>query len=160
MQAPILQAALANHEARASVVVDRIARALDGVPLAEARILLLGVSYKPDIGDPRRSPAMPILQLLDAAGAQVEYHDAHVARFGGRTSVDLASRAPGDYDLAVVITPHSNVDYAGLAEAGWRLFDTHGSPRPHSAERPARVVVPLFGEALRVTRPQTLAEIG
>ncbi len=136
-EAGMLAAGLRNHENRAGVIVERIARAM-GRPLAGARILLLGVSYKPNIGDARRSPAMPILQLLEAAGATVDYHDRHVARFADRASTDLSDASPEAYDLAVLLTEHSSVDYAALEAAGWKLWNAHGrtTPRPAQAGEP------------------------
>src|SRR5579883_2827830 len=124
-EAGILAAGLRNHENRAGVIVDRIARVL-GRPLDGSRILLLGVSYKPDIGDARRSPAMPILQLLEAAGASVDYHDPHVARFADRTSIDLSTASAESYDIAVLLTEHTSVDYAALEADGWKLWNAHG----------------------------------
>ena len=59
-----------------------------------SRILVLGVAYKPDIGDMRESPALKLISLLRNAGADVSYHDPHVPRFdelGTRASV--AARA-------------------------------------------------------------------
>lgn len=155
-EASILAAGLRNHENRAAVIVERIARVL-GRPLAGARVLLLGVSYKPNIGDARRSPAMPILQLLEAAGAHVEYHDPHVARFADRGSIELDAADPQQYDVAVLLTEHSSVDYAALEAAGWKLWNAHGrtAPRRAAASEPrAR----RLGDMLRRNRALRLAE--
>jgi nucleotide sugar dehydrogenase len=132
-EASILSAGLRNHENRASVIVERIARAM-GRPLAGARVLLLGVSYKPNIGDARRSPAMPILQLLEAAGASVDYHDPYVPRFADRTSIDLSGAVPESYDLAVLLTEHSCVDHAALVDAGWKLWNADGRKTPRALQ--------------------------
>ena len=154
--APILQAALANHEGRAQVIVARIARQL-GRPLQGARILLLGVSYKPNLGDARRSPAQPIVQLLEAAGATVGYHDPYVATFAERRSTDLATADPADYDLAVLITRHSDLDYGALAAAGWTIWDAHTSsmqrPTPCGERHPR-----TLGELLHIAKSLHLTE--
>jgi UDP-N-acetyl-D-glucosamine dehydrogenase len=159
MEPAILEAAIANHEGRAQVMVDRIARRLGARPLAGARILFLGVSYKPNVGDARRSPAQPMLALLQVAGAQVDYHDPLVARFEGRTSVDLDAAAPSDYDLAVLVTHHSDLDYAGMLEAGWRIFDTRGGARPSRGVRPPEHPIRRLGDKLGLGKMLSLTEV-
>jgi UDP-N-acetyl-D-glucosamine dehydrogenase len=158
IQPKILEAAIQNHEGRARVIVDRIARHL-GRPLKGARILLLGVSYKPNIGDARRSPAMPILQLLEAAGASVEYHDEYVARFANRTSVDLPGADPANYHLAVLLTVHTTVDYTAMEAAGWRIYNARGTATPEAARAAPRRSRQL-GEMLGLTKSPRLAEAG
>jgi UDP-N-acetyl-D-glucosamine dehydrogenase len=81
--------------------------------LKGSRVLILGVSYKADIDDVRESPAEKIIQLLQKAGADVAYHDPHVAEFDGMKS---ASYAPEDYDCVVIATAHSAIDYDDLVE--------------------------------------------
>jgi len=82
-----------------------------------SRILVLGVSYKPDIGDIRESPALKIISLLDTAGAAVSYHDPHVAQFREH-GLELSSVAyePGAYDCVVIVTDHSSIDYEQLVD--------------------------------------------
>src|SRR3954469_5762215 len=69
--------------------------------LSASRVLVLGVSYKRDIGDMRESPALKLIELLRAAGADVAYHDPHVQSLDG---LGLASVPldPGAYDCVVV----------------------------------------------------------
>src|ERR671934_330177 len=50
-----------------------------GVALSEAKILVLGVAYKEDLGDMRESPALKLIELLRTAGAEIAYHDPHVS---------------------------------------------------------------------------------
>ncbi len=89
-----------------------------------SRILVLGVAYKPDIGDVRESPALKILSLLRNAGADVAYHDPHVPsiRLNGD---ELASAAyePGAYDCVVVVTDHSALDYDSLVDEAKLVVD-------------------------------------
>lgn len=151
----ILESAIENHEARAGVIVDRIADQLGGRPIAGARILLLGVSYKPNVGDPRRSPAQPILERLEAEGARVDYHDALVPRFGGHNSLELKTARPQDYDLAVLITAHQHLDYDALAGAGWRIYDTRGLIK----RTPAGAALSEEGPFV-LSQGQTLVEAG
>ena len=93
-----------------------------GKALSQSRVLVLGVAYKPDIADVRESPALKILELLIGAGADVSYHDPHVAavpEFGLR-SVPLE---PGSYDVVVIVTDHSGIDYSALVEEAALVVD-------------------------------------
>ena len=83
--------------------------------LKGSRILVLGVAYKPDISDTRESPAVKLISLLHNAGADVDYHDPHVASF--RENDVVMSSVPLDaaaYDCVVVVTNHSGIDYDQL----------------------------------------------
>jgi UDP-N-acetyl-D-glucosamine dehydrogenase len=88
--------------------------------LKGSRVLVLGVSYKADIDDVRESPAEKIILLLNKAGAEVAYHDPHVAEFDGMRSVDYA---PEDYDCVVIVTAHSSIDYGELVERAEIVVD-------------------------------------
>ena len=125
--ADILRAALRNHESRAGVIVRRICAAAGGT-LQGARVLLLGVSYKPNIGDARQSPATGLVNALEAVGATVDYHDPYVRTFANRRSIDLMAARPFDYDVAAIITPHDDFDLDAMELDGWPLFDTRRTP--------------------------------
>jgi UDP-N-acetyl-D-glucosamine dehydrogenase len=87
--------------------------------LKGSRILVLGVTYKPDISDMRESPAVKLIALLQNAGADVAYHDPYVPEFR-EDGVAMTSSPldPGAYDCVVVVTNHSAIDYERLvAEA-------------------------------------------
>jgi UDP-N-acetyl-D-glucosamine dehydrogenase len=92
-------------------------RALKG-----SKVLVLGVSYKADIGDVRESPALKIIELLRNAGSNVSYHDPHVLTLPdhGLTSVALE---PSRYDCVVIITAHSSIDYDKLVEDAELVVD-------------------------------------
>ena len=89
-----------------------------------SKILVLGVAYKPDIGDMRESPAVKIISLLQSAGADVSYHDPHVPRFVEH-GVDLESvpYEPAAYDAVVIVTDHSSIDYAQLVDDASLVVD-------------------------------------
>jgi UDP-N-acetyl-D-glucosamine dehydrogenase len=83
--------------------------------LKGSKILVLGVSYKPDIGDTRESPAVKLIALLQKAGADVSYHDPHVPSFKENgISMSSSPLEPGTYDCVVVVTNHSEIDYEQL----------------------------------------------
>jgi len=89
-----------------------------------SKVLVLGVAYKPDIGDMRESPAVKIISLLQQAGADVAYHDPHVPRFVEH-GVDLSSvpYEPAAYDAVVIVTNHSSIDYAQLVDDASLVVD-------------------------------------
>ena len=90
--------------------------------LKGSRILVLGVAYKPDIGDVRESPAIKLIELLRNGGAVVEYHDPHVASVPelGLESVPLAARS---YDCVAIVTDHSTIDYEALVDQAALVVD-------------------------------------
>jgi UDP-N-acetyl-D-glucosamine dehydrogenase len=88
--------------------------------LKGSRILVLGVSYKPDIDDVRESPAEKIIYLLRKAGSDVVYHDPHVAEFDGLRSAEYK---PEDYDCVVIVTAHTSIDYDELVERAQLVVD-------------------------------------
>jgi UDP-N-acetyl-D-glucosamine dehydrogenase len=99
--------------------VSKIARALNSrrTALNGSRALLIGVAYKADVNDTRESPALRIIQLLQAEGAHVEYHDPFVESLPkqGMSSVPLAPEALASYDVVVVVTAHNGVDWPMVA---------------------------------------------
>jgi UDP-N-acetyl-D-glucosamine dehydrogenase len=98
-------------------VVAKVAEALNlsRKPVNGSRVLLLGVSYKADVDDTRESPALDILELLRGMGAEVMYHDPHVATLqldGSRyESVPLTSEVLDSADAVVITTDHTDIDY-------------------------------------------------
>ena len=120
-------------------VVERVAFALNQRRLAlhGSRILLLGVAYKRDVDDMRESPALPILAQLQARGAQVAYHDPYIPRLPKlRRQVPALRSVPltelARYDCAVIVTDHSNVDYAKVAAEIPTLVDSRNVLHPSS----------------------------
>jgi UDP-N-acetyl-D-glucosamine dehydrogenase len=89
-----------------------------------SRILVLGVAYKPDIGDLRESPALKLISLLQNAGADVSYHDPHVPRID-EEGVDLSSAPyePQAHDCVVIVTDHSSLDYDRLVDEAPLVVD-------------------------------------
>lgn len=116
-----------------SYVVRRIQDALndEGKALRGSRILLLGVTYKPDIADQRESPAKPIAVELRDKGAEVEFHDPHVVtwRLGTEslTCAEDLDAALARADLVVLLQNHSAYDLGAIAGQAARLFDTRGA---------------------------------
>lgn len=115
--------------------VRRVAEALneDGKAVKGARILVLGVAYKPDIDDIRESPALDIIRLLEGQGAEVAYHDPHVARFreDGHEfcSVPLTADRLAGADVVMVVTDHAAIDWNLVRQHARRVVDTRNALR-------------------------------
>ena len=111
-----------------------------GLPVKGARILVVGVSYKPGVGDIRESPALKIITLLRDLGADVSYHDPHVAELGefGLRSVAL-EQALADADLALIVTAHPEVDHDQIARRARLVVDLRGVTRAGTAGNVVRL---------------------
>jgi UDP-N-acetyl-D-glucosamine dehydrogenase len=100
-----------------------------------ARIAIIGVSYKPGVGDVRESPALKIIGLLQDLGADVSYHDPHVDQL---PKLGLASSPVEelleDTDLAVIVTAHPSVDHAAIVASAPRVLDLRGVTRAGEAD--------------------------
>lgn len=113
-------------------VMERVAWLLndEGIAVSNASILIIGVTYKPDVRDTRESPAEDIIQVFAERGAEVDYHDPYVPEYevSGVTyeSIDLNGLV-GTYDLVVVVTDHTAIDYESLVEDASLVFDTRGA---------------------------------
>ena len=111
-------------------VVERIAEALNtrSLPLRGARIHILGMAYKANVGDTRESPAIDIADLLQRRGACVSYSDPFVPSVS-EGSVSLEATAPATaleagIDCAVITTAHDGIDYADVARRSPVVVDT------------------------------------
>ena len=92
-----------------------------------SRILVLGVAYKRDVDDIRESPALDIIGLLAADGADVAYHDSFVSELAEEdlllSSVALTDQALTEADVVVIVTDHTDVDYARVLERAAVVVD-------------------------------------
>jgi UDP-N-acetyl-D-glucosamine dehydrogenase len=132
-------------------VVERVAKALNDrrKSLRGSRVLVLGVSYKPDVDDTRESPSLEVIRHLVAGGAEVEYADPHVPSIvvGERTlrSASLEGGAIAGYDAIVVATNHKAFPWDRIAEQARLIVDARGAvPR----EKVRGTLLPLSGPAL------------
>ena len=92
--------------------------------LKGSKILVLGVAYKPGISDTRESPAIKLIWLLENAGADVAYHDPHVASFAENgISMSSVPLEPSAYDCVVVVTDHAEIDYDRLVDESVLVVD-------------------------------------
>ena len=94
-----------------------------------ATVLLLGVTYKPDIADNRETPAREVTARLLRAGAEVTFYDqvATESTFDGAQRRDDLDAALKEADLVVVLQLHSGVDYELVMSCGTPVLDTRGA---------------------------------
>lgn len=97
--------------------------------LKNSRVLVLGVAYKQDIDDYRESPAIRVIDELRKEEALVDFYDPWIAEYKekGKLEKGLAEISPeiiASYDLVVITTAHSNVDYEMIQKAAKAIFDT------------------------------------
>jgi UDP-N-acetyl-D-glucosamine dehydrogenase len=99
-----------------------------------AKVLVLGLAYKKDIDDLRESPSLTIIELLQKDGAQVSYNDPYFPTVGKGRKYDLQMKcAPlenlGQYDCVLIVTDHSDYDYAGIVRQSQLVVDTRNATR-------------------------------
>jgi nucleotide sugar dehydrogenase len=116
-------------------VAARIGEALNemGKSLKRASILVLGVSYKPDVGDIRESPALKAMADLDRRGAKVSFHDPYVAGItvngAYQPRSDLTRRTVESADCVAILTPHRVYDLDWIVEHSALVFDARNAYR-------------------------------
>lgn len=119
-------------------VVSRVITALnsEGKSLNGSRILVLGLAYKPNVDDERESPSYVLMDLLSERGAELEYYDPYVpvikptrehSHWAGKKSVDWNRATFESFDLALIATNHSCVNYQDLADWAHCIVDTRNA---------------------------------
>jgi UDP-N-acetyl-D-glucosamine dehydrogenase len=109
--------------------LNRNKKALNG-----AKVLVLGLAYKKDIDDLRESPSLTIIELLQKDGAEVSYNDPYFPTVGKGRKYDLQMKcAPldnlGQYDCVLIVTDHSDYDYAAIVRDSQLIVDTRNATR-------------------------------
>ena len=128
--ARFIQLASEINASMAEYWVNKVVEALnqDGKSVKNSRVLVLGVTYKPDVKDLRESPALDILKLLQARGARVRFHDPYVRSLlpeGLETPFDeLTGSTLKEADCVVVVTNHSYYDWKWIERTARCVVDT------------------------------------
>ncbi len=124
-----------------------VARVQDALNDAEksvkgSRLLVLGVAYKRDIDDVRESPALDVIELLEARGAKVSYHDPHIPSLtiGEHRKQSVPMGELGSWDAVVIVTDHRAIDWARVASEAHLVIDTRNALRDHKQGAKARIV--------------------
>lgn len=131
---PLIELAGEVNRAMPSYVVARTGSELArrGRTLGGARVLVLGIAYKPEVDTVTESPALRLIALFEASGARVEFHDPLVRTLrassehtlGARESIDLSSERVRAFDAVVVATDHACIDYELVAAHAQLVVDT------------------------------------
>ncbi|MDB9342441.1 nucleotide sugar dehydrogenase [Nodularia spumigena CS-586/05] len=104
-----------------------------GVAPSRAKVLILGVAYKKDLGDWRESPAIHVITKLVEDGVEIAYHDSFVPEIDIRgqkfNSVPLDNDTLASYELVIITTDHSDIDYHNLVSHASAVLDTRGVTR-------------------------------
>jgi UDP-N-acetyl-D-glucosamine dehydrogenase len=90
--------------------------------LKGSKVLVLGVAYKANIGDMRESPALKLIELLQAGGADISYHDPHVPRLD-EFELESVPLAPDEVDCIAIVTDHKGIDYEALVDSSAVIVD-------------------------------------
>ncbi len=120
-------------------VIDKLSRALNsrGQSVHGAKVLVMGLAYKPDVDDVRESPSFELIEKLDDLGARVDYNDPHVPathrmrKYGdlGMKSVPLSPESIASYDAVLIATNHKVYDWQMVADHAKLIIDTRGATR-------------------------------
>jgi len=123
-------------------VIESVAKALNRQKKAVngSKVLVLGVAYKRDIDDLRESPALTIIELLQKEGAEVSYNDPYFPEVGRGRKYDLQMKcAPldnlGAYDCVLIVTDHSDYDYAKIVRESKLVVDTRNATKGISSSK-------------------------
>jgi UDP-N-acetyl-D-glucosamine dehydrogenase len=108
-----------------------------------SKVLVLGVAYKRDIDDLRESPALTIIELLQKEGAQVSYHDPYFPTIGRGRKYDLQMKRAslddlGKYDCVLIVTDHSDYDYAKIVREAQLVVDTRNATKGIQSDKIVR----------------------
>jgi UDP-N-acetyl-D-glucosamine dehydrogenase len=125
-------------------VVSRVGEALNehAKCLRGAKILLLGMAYKPNVDDLRESPALKLIELLRQQGADVAYNDPHISRLHKMrhydldlASVPLTAETLADSDCVLIVTDHDKYDWDFVVRHAKLIVDTRNATRGVSQGR-------------------------
>jgi UDP-N-acetyl-D-glucosamine dehydrogenase len=119
-------------------IVHRVADALNAQSKAikGSRVLILGLAYKPNVDDERESPSYVLMNLLAERGAEVAYYDPYVpvikptrehSQFAGRKSIDWNRSTIENFDVVLIATNHSSVNYQELGAWARSIVDTRNA---------------------------------
>jgi UDP-N-acetyl-D-glucosamine dehydrogenase len=112
-------------------VVKRIRKITKKGSLKKVNVLMLGVAYKKNVKDLRKSPALDIIEILKKKGAAVKYHDPYIPylKIGSINdrSIKLTKTVLRRFDCAVLTCAHSNVDYETVIKHSRKILDTRNA---------------------------------
>jgi len=114
-------------------VIERLFKILNSkkITIKGSKILILGVTYKKDVGDIRESPALTIIKELLKEGAIIDYNDPFVNKLDidnkKMYSVKLSAKALRKYDCVIILADHTKYDYKFIVNNSKIIFDTRNA---------------------------------
>jgi UDP-N-acetyl-D-glucosamine dehydrogenase len=144
-QARFIQLAGEINDRMPEFVVERVGDALNerGQSVRGSRVLVLGVSYKKDVGDVRESPAIKVIDRLQRKGAEVTYHDPFVERLdhGGLSlkSTPLTPESIAAADCVLILTQHECLPWKKVVEKAKVILDTRNALKEFKKENIVRL---------------------
>ncbi|WP_336329154.1 nucleotide sugar dehydrogenase [Haloarcula sp. CGMCC 1.2071] len=139
LKTPLIDLADTTNREMPSYVVTRIIESLNdrGVPVPDADVMVLGVTYKPNVADIRNSPALDIIEELEAHDASISFHDPYVDTVevhnnGTYESTALTAERLSAADCVVIATDHSQFDFDFVVEHSEFVFDTRNATEGRS----------------------------
>lgn len=127
----MIEASMSVNDRMPEYCVDRSAKILNRYrkSLNGSKILVMGVAYKQDIDDYRESPALKVIDLLKQTGANVNYYDPYIKEYKYKNKVErglneINETVLSEYDLVIITTAHSNIDYDFVSKNSKVIFDT------------------------------------
>lgn len=124
---PLVETAQIINETQPKKVVEKATKIMNGKLKANGhtpKVLLVGVSYKPETAVLSRSPALKIWKLLEKQGVSVSYHDPYVGNINGNSSQKLTKKVLSSQDLVIITTDHKNIKYAKIIKNDKPVIDT------------------------------------
>ena len=133
----MIEASTVVNDRMPEYCVNRVSRILNEAekPLKNSDVLVLGVAYKQDIDDYRESAAIEVINILRNGGANVDWYDPYISSYQDKnreTHVGIAEISPeivASYDIVVITTAHSNIDYEMIQRNAKVVFDTRNAMR-------------------------------
>ena len=112
---------------RAMTILNREKKSLNG-----SKVLVLGVAYKKNVDDYRESPAIKVIELLKANGAQADFYDPYISSYRYKGSIyngieRLDAETVSSYNLVIITTGHTNLDYGMVQKNAKIIFDTRNA---------------------------------
>jgi UDP-N-acetyl-D-glucosamine dehydrogenase len=127
----MIESSMIINDGMPAYCVERASRILNRrqKPLNGSKILVLGVAYKQDIEDYRESPALAVLDILKESGAKADFYDPYVPEYKRHGKVvkglaQITGEIVADYDLVMITTAHTKVDYHMVQRYAASVFDT------------------------------------
>lgn len=125
LQTPFIDLAKEVNDQQPDYIVSRMEKALDK---KDPKILLIGLTYKKDVNDVRESVSIPIMERMIDKGWSVQYFDPFIQEHSvkGKTyqSIDFSAESLSAFDIALILTDHSSIDYQSLIESSHKILDT------------------------------------